>query len=113
MQVIGIETVQTLIDSGGYVFKIVASDAKAIFFPVTTEHRDAKVEGLSYEENYAGNAIAGMVKFGIIEFRYHRAFSDSRVRLLAERLLSTPECAFASGFAVSYQGRLILTAQGK
>jgi hypothetical protein len=51
--VIEIETVQALLDSGGYLFKNVASDTKAMHsanthFANTIEHQHAKVEGLSY-----------------------------------------------------------------
>ena len=92
----------------GYLFKLVANENAVFAFPHTTEHRDAKQSGLSYEDGSSGNALAAIVKPGRIEFRYHKSFSDERVRNLARRLLEQPELAFATTFLVTYQGRTLL-----
>ena len=49
-----------------------------------------------------------MVKPGRIEFRFHRHFTDERVKQLAERMLSLPELEFARSFAVTYQARTLI-----
>jgi hypothetical protein len=108
MVLTGIESVQALLESEGYLFKLVAHDSAVHFFPHTIEHCDAKLPGLNYEHDSAGNALAAMVKPGLIEFRHHRQFSDARVRVIAERIVKHPEARFASSFAVTYQGRTLI-----
>lgn len=68
MMVYGLDYVQSQPESDGYLFKLVANEAAVFFFTHTTEHRDAKQPGLSYEGESAGNALAAMVKPGRIEF---------------------------------------------
>ena len=108
MNVTGLESVQTLLESDGYLLKLVAHDTAVHFFPHTSEHRDAKLPGLSYEDDSRGNALAAMVKPGRIEFRFHRSFTDARVRTIAERILAQPDVSFASSFTVTYQGRTLI-----
>jgi hypothetical protein len=108
MNATGLESVQSLLESEGYLFKLVAHDTAVHFFPRTTEHCDAKLPGLSYEHDSAGNALAAMVKPGLLEFRFHRSFSDARVRTIAERILAHPDLFFASSFTVTYQGRTLI-----
>lgn len=91
-------------------FALIANDTAAHFFLRTTEHRDVKLLGLSYEHDSAGNALAALVKPGCIEFRFHRKFSNARVRAIAKRICSHPDAAFALSFAVTYQGRLLTAA---
>jgi hypothetical protein len=64
----------------------------------STEHRDVKQPGLSYEDDSMGNALAAMVKSGLIEFRFHKAFSDDRVRSIAQAIINHPDVAFMSDF---------------
>jgi hypothetical protein len=108
MIVYGLDSVESMLETDGYLFKLVANETAVFFFPHTSEHRDAKQPGLSYEDDSAGNALAAMVKPGRIEFRFHRAFSDERVRNLAQRIIDHPDIAFASTFAVTYQGRTLI-----
>ena len=69
MQIYGLDSIQSELSSGGYVVKLVAHDHAALFFPRTGEHRDAKMPGLSYEDDSKGNALAGMMSPGRIDFR--------------------------------------------
>lgn len=112
MKVSGFESVEPLLDSEGYVFKLLANDLGVIFFPRTTEHRDVQIAGLRYADDSGGNALAAMVVPGRIEFRFHQSFSDERVRKIADALFKQPELEFASGFEVTYQGRLLIPRSG-
>jgi len=109
MIIYGLESVALLLESDGFLFKLIANETAVYFFPRTTEHRDAKQPGLSYDDDYGGNALAAMVKPNRIEFRFHRAFSDQRVRNLATRIISHPDIAFASNFTVTYQGKTLIS----
>lgn len=108
MKVYGLDTIQTLVQSDGYIFKMVANEVGVILFPHTTEHRDMHQPGINYADDNAGNALAAMVKPGRIEFRHHRSFSDERVRRIANGILTHSDLAFASSFAVTYQGRTLI-----
>jgi hypothetical protein len=107
MVVFGPDYVRSMLASDGYLIKLVANESGVYFFPHTTEHRDALQPGLRYADDSAGNALAAMVKPGRIDFRFHRDFSDQRVRNLARRILDHPELAVARSFAVTYQGRTL------
>ncbi len=108
MNVTGLDCVEAAIGEESHLMKLIANEAAAHFFPYTTEHRDIRVSGLNYEDDSAGNALAAMVKPGVIEFRHHRAFSDQRVRAIAARIVADPVGEFASGHAIHYQGRILV-----
>ncbi len=50
-----------------YTLKMVFNDQGAIFFPVSAKHRDMKAPGISYEDDYKGNAMAALVSPRTIE----------------------------------------------
>ena len=108
MRLIGLDSILPLIAADHYLFKVIANESGAIFFPYTIEHRDAGQSGIRYADNYAGNALAAMIKPGRVEFRYHKQFSDERVRKIASELLSVPALTFAANFAVTYQNRFLI-----
>ncbi|TWU17860.1 hypothetical protein [Allorhodopirellula heiligendammensis] len=108
MNVTGMECVEALTDQEGYLMKLIANETAAHFFPYTIEHRDIRISGLNYEDDSAGNALAAMVKPGVIEFRHHRDFSDQRVREIAARIVASPVGEFASSFSIHYQGRILV-----
>jgi hypothetical protein len=87
--------------------KFLLNDSAIAFFPAAQQHRDMKLEGLSYEDDYRGNALAGVVTPGRVEIRFHRAFSDERVRGIWSCALSIPEVASAGLGRLYYQGREI------
>jgi hypothetical protein len=87
--------------------KFILNDSGILFFPATQQHRDTKSHGLSYEDDYRGNAVAGMVMADRVEIRFHKAFSDDRIRTIWRRLLSSPELASARFGQLYYQGREI------
>ena len=108
MIVYGLDSIATLLEQDGYVFKLLANDTGVVLFPHTMEHRHATQSGIKYADDSRGNALAAMVKPGRIEFRFHRGFSDERVTALATRMLALPELAFAQTFTVSYQARTLI-----
>jgi hypothetical protein len=108
MQVFGLDSIRAEMESGGYMVKLLANDQAVIFFPRTTEHRDAGIEGLIYKDDSKGNALAAMMSPGRIEFRYHNRFSDERVKAIALALMSLPDLAFAREFKIIYQGRVLV-----
>lgn len=107
MKIYGLDSIQPMLESDSYLFKLVANELGVIFFPHTVEHCDVKQPGISYSHDSAGNALAAMVLKGLIEFRYHQAFSDERVRNLSTAMQEHPDLFFISSFAVTYQGRVL------
>ena len=107
MQVFGLDSICSEIQSGGYEVKLLANDQAIVFFSRTSEHRDMKVHGLDYEDDSKGNALAAMMSPGRIEFRFHRAFSDARVRQIGMEIVKHPDMAFARDFKITYQGRAL------
>ena len=108
MIVYGFDSIAPLLENDAYLFKLLANDTGVVLFPHTTEHRDATRPGITYADDSRGNALAAMVKPGRIEFRFHRGFSDDRVKLLAQRMLAVPELQFAIDTTVTYQARTLI-----
>src|SRR6186997_2325767 len=94
-----------LLDHAQGTLKFILNDTGIYFFPATQQHRDTKLSGLSYEDDYRGNAVAGLVMPGRIEIRFHKDFSDDRIRAIWRKVLSCPELATAKFGALYYQGR--------
>jgi hypothetical protein len=111
MQLYSLDSVRSELESGGYVVKFLAHDQAVVFFPRTTEHREAGVQGLTYKDDSKGNALAGMMSPGRIEFRSHARFSDERVRNIALAMVNLPDLKFTQGFQVIYQGRVLIDGQ--
>lgn len=101
MQISGVELLK---ERKGSV-KFILNDSGILFFPATQQHRDMKVPGLSYEDDYRGNAVAGLVLEGRVEIRFHRAFSDARIKSIWGRVMANAEIAKASLERVYYQGK--------
>jgi len=104
MFVIGAELLKEI---QGRSVKFILNESGIAFFPATQQHRHVKIRGLSYEDDYRGNAVAGLITQERIEIRFHRAFSDQRIRSIWSRLLMTPEVAKAGLGPLYYQGREI------
>jgi hypothetical protein len=85
--------------------KMVFNAHGAIFLPTNHQHRDHKAEGISYEDNYKGNALAAMLFPGRIEVRYHSAYTDADVARILRTLLAHPSLATIAGWQATYQGR--------
>ncbi len=94
--------------TNGPTIKFIMNEDSIAFFPVSQQHRDVKIGGLSYEEDYRGNAVAGLIVCGKAEIRFHKAFSDEKMRSLWQELRSLPECASLPLEILTYQGRNLL-----
>ena len=105
MKVHNVELIRQLVEQGEFSAKMVFNAKGALFFPVTNEHRDMKVEGISYEDDYKGDAMAAMLAPGKIEIRFHEQYSDTRVGDIVSSLLSDPSLLFMKEWRVTYQGR--------
>ena len=95
------------IERGSYFVKCLLTRDRAVFFPATLQHRDVKMDGISYEDDYRGNALAATVVHGRIDIRFHSAYSDEAVATIVQGLLAQPDMAWATGFTATYQGRSI------
>ena len=96
-----------LLETTEGTLKFILNNEAIVFFPASQQHRDIKTHGLSYEDDYRGNAVAGLVTGQRVEIRFHQAFSDERIRALWERVLAIPEISGAKLGRVYYQGREI------
>jgi len=103
MQVVNAELLSQMSGS----VKFILNDNGIVFFPATQQHRDTKSHGLSYEDDYRGNAVAGLVMPDRVEIRFHKAFSDDRIRTIWRKASSSPELAGArlGQLQLYYQGR--------
>ena len=104
MQAIGTE----LLKAPRGDLKFIFNHKGIVFFRAAQQHRDVKINGLSYEHDYRGNAVAGLVMKDRLEVRFHKVFSDERVRNIWSDVLKFPEIAQAGLGPLYYQGRLIL-----
>ena len=105
MKIMNHTLLQTALAPNGPTTKFIMNESGIAFFPVSLQHRDVKPEGLSYEDDYKGNAIAGLIVSGKPEIRFHSAFSDERVHNLWHQLRSAPECAGLPIENPTYHGR--------
>jgi len=67
MRAIGLDVLKEQCGS----LKFILNDSAIAFFSSTQQHRDFKLEGLSYEDDYRGNALAGIVSPPRVEIRFH------------------------------------------
>ena len=96
-----------IIDSPNYTYKCVFNEKGAIFFPITHEHRETRLPGVSYDHDGKGDALAAMMSPGKFEIRFHQHFSDQRVLNIMLKLLALPQLIANQPWAVTYQGRRI------
>lgn len=108
MKVFGSAEILNVVSKDDYFVKCIVNSDAAIFFPGSVQHRDVKREGVSYEDDYRGNAMAAVVKPNKIEVRFHSHYSDETVKRIFSELLRLPELEWASGSTVEYQGRRLI-----
>jgi len=87
--------------------KAVMNEIGILIFPASAQHATVKADGISYEDDYKGNALAAVFDARKFEIRWHREFSNERVRLLLKILRASPELSFLSAQSVTYQGKTI------
>ena len=85
--------------------KLLLNNTAVAFFLPQSQHNSIKVAGLSYEDDYKGNALAGICSERRIELRYHKEFSDVHVQQILTALLK--DIPQLRNYSVSYQGRPI------
>ena len=107
MHLSGVGFFDSLMEQEHFTAKMVFNANGAIIFTVGEQHRDQKAAGISYEDDYAGNALAAMLTPGRIEIRYHRDFPDQRVADIILRLLGQPVLSHLRGWRVTDQGRTL------
>ena len=105
MLLLGIELLESIIEQSGFSAKMVFNDNGAIFLPTSSQHRDHKAPGISYEDDYAGNALAAMLYPGRVEVRYHRDYPDEHVARILGNLVSEPRLSGMRDWQATYQGR--------
>jgi len=108
MQVFGLEEISHELAQDGYFIKCLVNRDAVLFFSSLVQHRDVKRNGLSYEDDYKGNAMAGVVKPRKIEVRFHSDFEDAVVKNIFLEILALPEMKWASDTSVEYQGRTLI-----
>lgn len=105
MRLLGLDFLLPALAKPGFTGKLVFNAAGAIFFPVTKQHREMSAQGIFYQDDYKGNALAAMLAPGRIEVRYHKAFPDADVARLLTALQSQPALAPLATWSRTYQGR--------
>lgn len=107
MIVLHTEALSALIGSTGTSLKFLLNDRALAFFPASQQHRDTKFPSLSYEDDYKGNAMAGIIQNGRAEIRFHQAFTDARVKTIWAQTEKTMPTLASNIQTVTYQGRII------
>jgi hypothetical protein len=105
MNILGADYLQRLADAESFTAKMVFNDRGAYIFSVQSQHRDMKAPGVSYDLDGRGNALAAMLKPGLIEIRFDPRFNADRVVGILRRLLAAPELAAMKGWRVTYKGK--------
>ena len=109
MRILNFPWLRAALDSNGGTVKFIMNEGAVAFFPVSQQHRDIKIANLSYEDDYRGNSLAGLIVGGKAEIRFHKAFSDEKVIAIWQELRSLPECATLPLDYLTYQGRNLLS----
>ena len=88
--------------------KFILNETGIVFSRPKKQHQDIKLHGLSYEDYYKGNAVAGSFFQERVDIRGHNDFPDDRIRSLWSRVRSEPELSFLREWPLYYRNRLIL-----
>jgi hypothetical protein len=107
MEFYGLEYLVGLAARPNWEAKCLLSDAGFAVFPAQMQHAQTVYPGIRYREDHSGDAIAGMLRAGKIELRFHRRCSDERVAELWRRVIARPEAAALRSFQLTYQGRVL------
>lgn len=107
MRLINFELLQTALSEKSPRLKFIANEDAVLFFPDNQQHRSAKSDGLSYEDDYKGNAVAGIINGKQVEIRFHAGFSDNRILNLWTLILVTAQSVniHLANSTLHYQGR--------
>jgi hypothetical protein len=108
MIIVGVQLIEGSTDQNQQSGKLILNEKAIIFFPSSQQHKDIKLHGLSYDDDYRGNAVAATFSFGRIDIRFHEQFSSERVRTLWLEVISDERISFLQNWQVYYQGRRII-----
>jgi hypothetical protein len=106
MEIVNQESLKEALATGTTV-KFILGDNSIVFFSAAHQHRDIKSHGLSYEDDYRGNALAGSVTADRIEIHFHKSYSDNRIGTIWKRLSCSTLLSHERLKSVYYQGRNI------
>ena len=87
--------------------KALLNETGIVIFPASIQHATIKLPGISYEDDYKGNALAVIFDGQKFEIRWHRDFTEARVKLLVKDLRKHPELGALKEQLVTYQGKPI------
>lgn len=105
MKITGADYLQRLTPGNTLMGKMVFNDQGAVMASAAAQHREMKAPGINYVQEGQGNALAAMLKPGLIEVRYDPRFSDDRVTGIVRKLLACPELVAAKGWRVTYRNK--------
>ena len=107
VKISGTEILKQTLATAGSQCKAVLNESGILFFPVSCEHRTMKIDGISYEDDYMGNALAAMVTAPSVEIRGHKDFSIERVKLIWNSVIRAHEARVLQDAVARYQGQRI------
>ena len=85
---------------------MICNETAIVFFRFSVQHRDIKLHGLTYEDRQ-GNTVAGSFTDARVDIRFHREFSDERIRIMWSQARAEPTLRFLRDWPLYYQGRLV------
>lgn len=107
MLILGTEHLEPVLSGDKHDAKLVFNKRGVIALPGDRQHRECKAEGISYEDDYVGNALAAMIRRDAIEIRFHKSFSDRDVTSIITLLLALDAFEPWRSAEITYQGRQI------
>lgn len=107
MLLLGTEHLGPVLSGDKHDAKLVFNECGVIVLPGDRQHREFKAEGISYEDNYAGNALAAMIRRDAVEIRFHGSFSDRDVTRIVTSVLAFVDFEPWRTAKITYQGRSI------
>jgi len=107
MNIFGPDILERALAPNGGMIKFLLNERGIAFFSANRQHREVKLPGLSYEDDYKGDALAGTFQAGRADIRFHQAFSDEKVRRLWKNVCQTLPLVESANVRVFYQGRTI------
>lgn len=107
MQTVGLDLLEATLRGTTHSAKMVFNEHGAIVFAAGSQHRDMKLDGVSYEDDYKGNALAAMIMPCKIDVRYHAHFKAPEVAAILNRLLGGAGLLPLPDLTLTYQGKVI------
>jgi len=87
--------------------KAVFNENGILIFPASTQHNTMKADGISYEDDYKGNALAVVFDAMKFKIRFHSAFPQERVIRILKELLMQDGLTSLRGLSATYHGEAL------